>query len=212
MVTSEVSEPSIVGPPNNEVCLNVERLRDIDQSVDAYLSGIVKIEQSDASKSADIIAAGIQMLAIRENDPEAWDLFKKADPKAKDITTKGRDREYREVAAVLWRKFKAEPATRERVSRYGKALKKGLTLYREHIERPAELAEHVRNLGGVKGLLTVKVPLDGTEHGESEPKKRKVYVTLPDEPTLFLIGPDRTVEALEPELNRTLLLQINRLH
>ena len=92
----------------DETSVNRRKLEKLDADISGILKTMVKSDERDKQLSSEIISAGVQMLAIRESNFDAWEQFKRADKQAKEIFCKGDKAEYREVATVLWRRHRAE--------------------------------------------------------------------------------------------------------
>ena len=138
-VPVSVAEP-VVSRANNRL-----RLELIDADISPSLKAMVDSEDRAKDLSSKIVCAGVQMLAIQRDDPDAWLAFKNADSKAKEITCKGDGAPFREVAAVLWREYRATPS-RERISMYGKAIRIAHDAYYETVTTsPDELLTHIVN-------------------------------------------------------------------
>lgn len=190
----------------DETSVNRRKLEKLDADISGILKTMVKSDQRDKQLSSEIISAGVQMLAIRESNFDAWEQFKRADKQAKEIFCKGDKAEYREVATVLWRRHRAEAPSRERISLYGKALGIAKESYcAEGLPEPKDLLQKIVIAGGVKGLIK----LGKAKKGDTG--RKKITLPIPDQLKLIVIGPDGTHEEVPAEIATPVLIQMGLL-
>lgn len=198
-VAVSVAEP-VVSRANNR-----RKLELIDADISPSLKAVIISEDQAKDLSSKIVCAGVLMLAIQRDDPDAWSDFKNADPKAKEITCKGDGARSREVATVLWREYRAIPS-RERISMYGKAIRIAHDAYYETVTtRPDELLTRIVNAGGVKGLIAIAKVSKGTT------KPRRIMLDRPVTLTVIITRPDGTYEPVPVEIARRLLIEMGEL-
>ena len=198
----------------NNLSPNHKRLKRIDADITDIVKALARSDDKSRESVAKIICAGVQMLDIRTNDHDAWDDFKRADEDAHKLPTcKGRDKESREVAMVIWRRHRRDVAqSRERISVQGKAILIARNVYWKRTpERPEPVCKTPEELQvkisalGIKGLLKI----GRTEKGEAQPKK--ITIPVPDRWTLYLIGPDSTREEVPDEIAQPVIARIQGL-
>jgi hypothetical protein len=203
-----VAAESNVSPADkpDEKSVNRRRLEQIDADITNVLKTMVKSEDRDIQLSSEIVCAGVQMLAIRESDFDAWEAFKRADKQAKEIRCKGKGAEFREVATVLWRRHRAETPSRERIALYGKAIRIAKESYcAEGLPEPKELLRKVLNARGVKGLIK----LGKAKKGDTG--RKKITMPIPDVLKLIVICPDGSHEEVSAEVAKPVLIQMGLL-
>jgi hypothetical protein len=186
---------------------NYLQLKRIDASITAALTAVVGLERRDRNHSARIITAGVRMLSILKEDWDAWEQFKRSNPKAKDIRCKGTNWETREIANVIWRRHQSTGFSRERRTMYGKAIGIAHRSYWESgiATTQEKLLEHITNAGGVKGLIK----MNKTPKGNLG--RKKIVLDIPDKLKLVLLYPDGIYEHIEDDQAHSFLLQIGLL-
>jgi hypothetical protein len=200
-----VAAESDVSPADkpDATSVNRRRLEKLDADITNTLKTMVKSEDRDKELSSEIICAGVQMLAIRESDSEAWDAFKRADKQAKEISCKGKGAEFREVATVLWRRHRGEVPSRERISLYGKGLQIARDSYcTEGLPEPKDLLQKIVIAGGLKGLIK----LGKAKKGDTG--RKTITLNIPDQLKLVMIGPDGSYEEVPAEIANPVLIQM----
>ena len=184
---------------------NRRKLEDICAEVEETLHSLDRIEDEGSSLSARIILAGVQMIDIRHADPVTWGAFTEAQPAAARIRCKGKGREFREVTNVLWRRHHSGAPSRERTSLYAKAINVAHQQWKQMDPADtAKLLTWIVSSGGVTGLARRVPPRDRSL------SSKKIFIDVPQCPTLYLVRPDSTYAALEPEVNRKFLSELER--
>jgi len=190
----------IVAPRNNP---NVADLALIDDHAAGQIEAMVRSAGSIRKAAAELVAAGVMMAEIRSRAPDAWTRF----IEIIDVNTKGEGGSYREIARVLFRRFRNSlqgdgqlinrTISRSQVSRYGKAIE----IAHGWPERGAKLVDRIIGSRGVWAIA--KLAEEKHEHRRriSSPGRPSKTITLdqPTSPTLVLVLPDgahRLVPAL----------------
>jgi hypothetical protein len=195
MQPAATKSEAIVAPRNNS---NVTNLNRIDAEASRLIEAMVRSAVTIRKAAAQVVVAGVAMTEIRSRDLDAWARF----IKPFQIATKGDGGGYREVAAVLFRRFQNplqgdghlinRTISRSQISRYGAAIE----IAHGWPERGAKLAERIIRSRGVWAIS--KLPAEKREHGRriADPDQQSKALTLtldrPTSPTLVLILPDGT--------------------
>jgi hypothetical protein len=204
LITTESSTASIVRRADNPNRLALEH---IDADVAEKIAALGKSDESYQKIAAEVVVAGVHMYQLSLRDPDAWLMFKKPF----DIRVKGEDREYREVAALLWRNLSTEPRERrQKRSLYGLAIATAEGWYNDGLTEPEELVAKILNTkGGLKAVA--KLRKEKLVHDASVSAKDRpitVRIKCPSVPTLFVITPDGEKLEVASELAAPVLAEM----
>ncbi len=199
----EVSGPTptttVLASRKNEVR---RRLDALDAEAATLLGQINQHESSLNTVTADMIVTGVRMMEIAETDYEAWDAF--VGPF--EIRVKGRDRLYRQVAHVLFRKRDGQPTTvHSQISRMGAAIYVACQLAQK-VSDAAKLKAEIIKAGCIDGLSRRRREQLTHERNANtapapEPKRcAEIAVPIPRRPMVVVLLPDGNTKVVPLEL------------
>jgi hypothetical protein len=211
----ECLAPPIVGSSNN----GLGRLQRIDVQAQKLITGIVEHSRSIRQAAAELIVAGVQMVEIMQADYAAWERFREP---FGPISVKGDDREYREVATVLWRSCDRPPKgkgslandrpqiSRDKISRSASAMATAHVWYKAGVIDPVALAEKIVLNHGVRGCATLRTDkLENDRQNSTAPSDSvrmiRLSIACPDAATLIVVLSNGDYLEVEEDLARPLL-------
>lgn len=200
----EASSASIVRRADNP---NRQALERIDADVTKNIEALAKSDASYQKVAAEIVVAGVEMYQLYLRDADAWQAF----TSPFEIKVKGEDREFREIAAVLWRSLGKKPRERrQKRSLYGLAIATAQDWYKAGQTDPKALAAKiVGTKGGLKAVAKLrkdKLAHDGRVNAHTRPAT--IRIKCPDVLTLYAITPDGKTLEVNAELAAPVLANI----
>ena len=193
--TEPTSRPAILASRKNGAR---RRLDNLDAKAAKLIEQINRRETSLKAVTADMIAAGVQMAEImmEDDNADAWDAF--VSPFG--IKAKGRDREYRQIAGVLFRKREGQPTTvHSQISRVGAAIYVAHKLF-EKVADIDQLKAEIVKAGCIDGLSRqrrdqLKLERNTSTAPAPVPEKfAEIAVPIPHHPMVIVLLPDGTTK------------------
>lgn len=187
----DVDVESVVAPRS----IGVARLEQIDRIATCHAEAMIASAESIRSRAAELVVCGVQMAEIRSSMPAVWDEF----VKPLGISVKGDDATYREIAHVLFRRFRnplqgdgalsRRTISRDQICRYGAAI---CCVHRWHGQGDGNSDGLVARIVASGGVWEVaRLEAERRAH-----KNRRTWIRKPRIPTVLIAVPKPTLPVL----------------
>jgi hypothetical protein len=187
------------------------RLNDLDIKAANLVAKVGCADQSLKSITADLLMAGVEMAKAIDDDYEAWTEF----AQSFGIRCKGlRDREYREIGAVLLRERDGRPTTvYSQISRLGAAICVAVQMSKK-VKDPQRLKLDIIEAGCIDGLSKRRreqIRLERDRNTASAPipvPVREIVNPTPNRPLVVVLMPDSSTKLVPADGAAQVLAQM----